>query len=172
MAKTQDFSILKNMQHPCLPNTISETKTAITKGGTNPCHWRLHSCYLHEDPGNLDQPLCSPLLNILMRERQRERVGMFHEFSSDVLKCCYVFWVQFSVPLGAWRIWLWCAGTWISLCFFLRSSFTFSLSVQIRRDCTSSLPISGPDHSLPVTPMHSSTSDPVLKYDNKKKKSE
>ena len=172
MAKTQDFSILKNMQHPCLPNTISETKTAITKGGTNPCNWRLHSCYLHEDPGNLDQPLCSPLLNILMRERQRERVGMFHEFSSDVLKCCYVFWVQFSVPLGAWRIWLWCAGTWISLCFFLRSSFTFSLSVQIRRDCTSSLPISGPDHSLPVTPMHSSTSDPVLKYDNKKKKSE
>ena len=160
------------MQHPCLPNTVSETKTAITKGGTNPCNWRLHSCYLHEDPGNLDQPLCSPLLNILMRERQRERVGMFHEFSSDVLKCCYVFWVQFSVPLGAWRIWLWCAGTWISLCFFLRSSFTFSLSVQIRRDCTSSLPISGPDHSLPVTPMHSSTSDPVLKYDNKKKKSE
>lgn len=106
VAKTQDFSILKNMQHPCLPNTISETKTAITKGGTNPCNWRLHSCYLHEDPGNLDQPLCSPLLNILMRERQWERVGMFQEFFSDVLKCCYVFWVQFSVPLGAWRVWL------------------------------------------------------------------
>lgn len=166
MAKTQDFSILKNMQHPCLPNTISETKTAITKGETNPCNWRFHSCYLHKDPGNLDQPFCSPLLNILMHEHQRERVGMFQGFFSDVLKCCYVFWVQFSVLLGAWRAWLWCAGAWIFLCFLLWSAFTFSLSVQIRRNGTSSLPISVPDHSLPVTTMHSSTSDSVLKHDN------
>ena len=162
MAKTQDFSILKNMQHPCLPNTISETKTAITKGETNPCNWRFHSCYLHKDPGNLDQPFCSPLLNILMHEHQRERVGMFQGFFSDVLKCCYVFWVL----LGAWRAWLWCAGAWIFLCFLLWSAFTFSLSVQIRRNGTSSLPISVPDHSLPVTTMHSSTSDSVLKHDN------
>ena len=166
MAKTQDFSILKNMQHPCLPNTISETKTAITTGETNPCNWRFHSCYLHKDPGNLDQPFCSPLLNILMHEHQRERVGMFQGFFSDVLKCCYVFWVQFSVLLGAWRAWLWCAGAWIFLCFLLWSAFTFSLSVQIRRNGTSSLPISVPDHSLPVTTMHSSTSDSVLKHDN------
>ena len=58
--------------------------------------------------------------------------------------------------------------------FLFTSSYghhsSFTLSVPIRRDGTSSLPISVPDHSLPVTPMHSSTSDSVLKHDNLKKK--
>lgn len=107
VAKTQDFSILKNMQHPCLPNTISETKTAITKG--EPIHvigdfirviyMKILVTWISLIP--------APLLNILMRERQWERVGMFQEFFSDGLKCCYVFWVQFSVPLGATSECLW-----------------------------------------------------------------
>lgn len=154
-------SIYKKHATPLSPNTISETKTIITKGETDPCNARLDSCRLHGKPDNLDHHPCSRLLSILMSEHQQERLGAFQGVFSDVLKCCCIQCAsqgQVSLVMMCWGL-----NLTLPLLMDRQSTFIYPGCSHQERP---SLSISAPDHLLLVTHIYSFASSPLLKHDN------